>query len=115
MDAALIDKFKTKLLLRRQELLIWVNHWEHDLLMSKEQVSESLEKAKVESSTLLNLKMDERYEKELEEIDQALGRIEGGTFGFCRICGRQILLSRLETIPETTLCRECALNLEIGK
>jgi DnaK suppressor protein len=80
--------------------------------MSKKQISESLEKAKIESSTLFNLKMDERYERELEMIDQALGRIEDGTFGICRVCGRQILLTRLETIPETTLCRECAFRLE---
>jgi len=40
-------------------------------------------------------------------IDQALERINNGTYGFCEVCGQEIPLERLQAMPSTTLCREC--------
>jgi RNA polymerase-binding protein DksA len=40
----------------------------------------------------------------LNAIDAALGRIEQGTYGRCRICGRDIGEERLEARPWTDLC-----------
>lgn len=60
MEPASVETIKTKLLLRRQALITWVDHWEHDLQLLKKRPVERVEKAKLESSTLMNLKMDER-------------------------------------------------------
>lgn len=43
----------------------------------------------------------------LTKVDEALARIEKGTFGRCELCGREIDRKRLEAVPYTTLCREC--------
>ena len=42
----------------------------------------------------------------LVEIDEALARIENGTYGRCSACGRPIGEERLEAVPYATLCIE---------
>jgi RNA polymerase-binding protein DksA len=44
----------------------------------------------------------------LEEVEAALERIEQGTYGTCLNCGRKIARERLEAIPYTPLCIDCA-------
>ena len=43
----------------------------------------------------------------LKKIDEALERINGGTFGQCDECEEDIELRRLEARPTTTLCVAC--------
>ncbi|HEX6552983.1 MAG TPA: TraR/DksA C4-type zinc finger protein [Ktedonobacteraceae bacterium] len=48
----------------------------------------------------------------LAEVQQALARIENGTYGICSNCGRQpIPEKRLEAIPWATLCVTCEPEL----
>lgn len=44
----------------------------------------------------------------LAEIDAALDRLDAGTYGTCRSCGRPIAPERLEALPATPLCVGCA-------
>lgn len=48
----------------------------------------------------------------LAELDDALQRIENGTYGNCAICEQPIHPKRLEAIPYTKLCLECKANEE---
>ncbi|MBD3344650.1 MAG: TraR/DksA family transcriptional regulator [Chitinivibrionales bacterium] len=41
----------------------------------------------------------ERQQKYLEQIDEALERIEEGTYGICKVTGELIPLERLEEVP----------------
>lgn len=50
----------------------------------------------------------------LQAIDEALGRIEAGTYGTCVNCGAQIAPERLEAMPWATLCIECKRREERG-
>lgn len=43
----------------------------------------------------------------LDEVDQALQRVEDGSYGTCRTCGNPIQAARLEFRPQSTLCVEC--------
>jgi len=45
---------------------------------------------------------------ELRRIDAALSRIEKGTYGICVKCGDTISEERLQAVPTTPLCRNCA-------
>ena len=45
--------------------------------------------------------------KTIRAIDQALDRIEHGTFGFCEECEEEINGKRLAAIPWAGLCRRC--------
>lgn len=45
--------------------------------------------------------------RRLAEIDQALSRIDAGTFGKCESCNSDIPAKRLERIPDARLCVAC--------
>lgn len=46
------------------------------------------------------------------EVAAALDRLEQGSFGKCRQCGRDIAEDRLQAVPYTPYCVECAQNAE---
>ena len=46
---------------------------------------------------------------ELRRIDAALDRIENGSYGSCQKCGNEISEARLELLPDTPLCKDCAV------
>ena len=48
----------------------------------------------------------------LDQIHQGLDRIKAGTFGICEECGQPIAKPRLQAIPYTAHCIECARELE---
>jgi DnaK suppressor protein len=48
-------------------------------------------------------------------IDEALRRIQEGTYGKCLSCGRQIAQARLEAVPHARLCIECKAKEEEQK
>lgn len=48
----------------------------------------------------------------LEEIQEALGRIESGTFGRCLECNAAIPKPRLQALPYTRHCIQCARAME---
>ena len=50
----------------------------------------------------------------LHSIDHALKVAEAGRYGICEKCGQTIPAERLEIMPETTLCVQCASQLEHG-
>ncbi len=50
----------------------------------------------------------ENEEEILEQIDLALGRIERGTFGRCEVCHGSIPRGRLQAVPYTPYCVDCA-------
>lgn len=45
---------------------------------------------------------------QVTDLDQALERLEGGTYGFCDRCGLQIAAERLAALPGAPLCVGCA-------
>ena len=46
----------------------------------------------------------------VEYVDEALDRIEKGTFGICRSCGGEIGRQRLEAVPTANQCIACKEN-----
>jgi RNA polymerase-binding transcription factor DksA len=56
----------------------------------------------------------ENEQATLEQILAALGRIEKGTFGKCAECGETIAKPRLQALPYTPHCIECARKMEQG-
>lgn len=63
-----------------------------------------------ERETALHIASDES--QWLEEIGDALRRIENGTFGTCEGCQEPIPKKRLEVFPSARHCVECQSNLE---
>lgn len=58
------------------------------------------------------LSLMETEETALEQIENALERIEEGTYGVCLDCEGKIPKARLNAIPHTPFCVKCASKLE---
>jgi len=50
--------------------------------------------------------------EELDQIYAALARVENGEYGQCAICNGPIRVERLEALPYTDRCHNCATELE---
>lgn len=55
----------------------------------------------------IQLKLRQTDAKILQAIEEALERIEKGTYGVCRDCGEPIAPARLNAIPWTRVCISC--------
>jgi DnaK suppressor protein len=55
----------------------------------------------------IQLKLKQTDAKILQAIEEALQRMERGTYGICRDCGEPIAPARLEAIPWTRVCISC--------
>lgn len=47
-------------------------------------------------------------QSEVRRIDAALARIGAGTYGICQACGEAISPARLDLLPDTPFCKNCA-------
>ncbi|MBP1604744.1 MAG: yocK [Acidobacteria bacterium] len=55
----------------------------------------------------IQLKLRQTDAKILTAIEEALSRIDKGSYGMCRDCGEPIAAARLEAIPWTRVCITC--------
>jgi DnaK suppressor protein len=51
----------------------------------------------------------------LTQIDDALRRMDAGTYGVCERCGERIEPDRLDALPYATLCMDCKRRDETGR
>lgn len=69
---------------------------------------DSMDEESDEAEELANrLAITQSLKDELSEVEEALRRIEAGTFGVCVRCSRPISKEVLEAAPESALCEEC--------
>ncbi|MFC1678270.1 TraR/DksA family transcriptional regulator [Patescibacteria group bacterium] len=59
-----------------------------------------------------NLATEKVLENTLRDIDNALNRIEKGTYGTCKYCGKHISKKRLQARPVASACIECKTTLQ---
>jgi DnaK suppressor protein len=74
--------------------------------------SELEESAQKDRMTRLDSRLTERGQVLLRQIDDALERMDAGTFGECERCGNDISHGRLKAMPTAALCIECATAIE---
>jgi len=66
----------------------------------EEEATESFELEK-------RLALEKRIKDRLTDVEHALRKFEGGTYGLCDNCGQPIDPARLEALPEASLCLNC--------
>ena len=99
--------FKRKLLDWRSELMEESQETiDHLRDISNQDVGDEVDRASRESDHTLELRTRDRYRKLQSKIDQALKRIEDGSYGYCDDTGEEIGLKRLEARPVATLTLE---------
>jgi RNA polymerase-binding protein DksA len=98
---------------RRERILSEVADTERDLrALADERESEIEERAQETSTVELLARLDDVAQQRIEEIDETLRRISAGTYGICHECHERISPRRLDAIPTTLLCIDCARGAE---
>ena len=100
------EYFRQKLLRWRAELLREADGTLASLSEGGIHEADITDRASVETDRALELRTRDRARKLIAKIDQALGRIEAGTYGYCEETGEPIGLKRLEARPVATLSIE---------
>jgi DnaK suppressor protein len=106
MNSLQLEYFRQKLLRWRQDLLREAGETLHSLGEGGIAEADLTDRASVETDRALELRTRDRARKLISKIDQALERIENGTYGYCEETGEPIGLRRLEARPIATLSIE---------
>jgi DnaK suppressor protein len=103
--------FKDRLLDLKRET---IQHIEdaRQRLAEAERETDELDRALSEEENRLRLRIADRESKLLPKIDEALGRIETGDYGYCEETGEPIGVERLLLRPTATLCAEAKARQE---
>jgi DnaK suppressor protein len=98
--------FRRKLLNWREEILRSTKETLQHLQDDSAQYADIADRATSETERSLELRARDRQRKLIAKIDDALERIEDGTYGYCEETGEPISLKRLDARPIATLSVE---------
>ena len=109
LDETLLAKLKEDLMQKRGEILA-ASTGSRPLPASMDVNSRQgdlADQASGNNEVHIQLKLKQTDAKILQAIEEALRRIEKGTYGICRDCGEPIAPARLNAIPWTRVCITC--------
>lgn len=106
MSPAMLDHFDNILRSWKRELMEEVDRTVVHMKDEAANFPDPNDRATQESDFSLELRTRDRERKLLRKIDQALARVEEGSYGFCEETGDEIGLKRLEARPVATLSVE---------
>jgi RNA polymerase-binding protein DksA len=122
MSTVQTERFRALLLEERERVVAAIDHLHHANPGSLEDetgelVSGSADNHMADTATAtfdreLDYTLGDNAEAVLRGIDEALKRIDDGSYGRCRVCGREIPEERLEARPWTDLCIDDQRRLE---
>ena len=99
--------FREILMKRRQEILDNQKPLADSMIDTNTRQGDLADQANGNNEVHIHLKLKQTDAKILIAIEEAIQRVEAGTFGLCRDCGDQISKARLEAIPWTRVCISC--------
>ena len=100
------DYFRRKLLEWKEQLLRESRETLAALQAENENHADIADRASSETDRAIELRARDRQRKLISKIDEALARIDDGTYGYCEETGEPISLRRLEARPIATLSVE---------
>ncbi len=106
MNDMQVEYFRQKLLNWKKSLLNQSQDTLEDLRQGGLNQPDDIDRASLETDKALDLRTKDRARKLISKIDDALKRIEDGTYGYCEETGEPIGLERLEARPVATLSIE---------
>ena len=108
MNPRMREYFRQKLLNWKRELLNESSETINNLQEGSVSEPDLADRASLETDRALELRTRDRERKLIAKINAALQRIEDGSYGFCVTCGNEISQERLDVLPATPFCRNCA-------
>ncbi|MEO8315994.1 MAG: RNA polymerase-binding protein DksA [Pseudomonadota bacterium] len=106
MSKEQLEHFRTILSSWKQDLMLEVDRTVSHMKDEAANFPDPNDRATQEEEFSLELRTRDRERKLIRKIDEALGRIEDGSYGYCLETGEQIGVKRLEARPVATLSIE---------
>jgi RNA polymerase-binding transcription factor len=100
------DYFRLRLLSWREDILKEAKETLLHLQEENQNHPDLADRASSETDRAIELRARDRQRKLVAKIDEALGRLEDGSYGYCEETGEPIALRRLEARPIATLSVE---------
>ena len=107
MSAPQLAHFRTILETLKAGLMRDIERTVHTMQDEATVFADPNDRASQETDMAIELRNRDRERKLIKKIDETLGRIESGDYGFCDKCGVEIGIKRLEARPTATLCIDC--------
>jgi len=107
-----MQAFKKLLTQKINELLSEAGKTVSEMTNGKENYPDPNDRASLESDRNFELRIRDRERKLIMKMQEAIKRIDDGTFGICEVCGGPISEKRLLARPVTTLCIDCKTKQE---
>ena len=104
-----VERYRTQLLHKRGELLggTAAKPLQWTMENNSGRQGDMADQASGNNEVHIQLKLKQTDAKILQAIEEALWRMEKGTYGVCRDCGEPIAPARLNAIPWTRVCITC--------
>jgi len=99
--------FRDILLRRRQEIIDNQKPLAASMVDTNTRQGDLADQANGNNEVHIHLKLKQTDAKILIAIEEALHRLDQGSYGVCRDCGESIARARLEAIPWTRVCIAC--------
>ena len=114
------NELKQMLLGRRRELQAQVHDKMRDVRATGEvtklsEVFDAGESSEADIQEDIELALIQMKSETLNRVDDALGRLEQGTYGNCFDCGEEIAEKRLRALPFAVRCKDCEEAKEIAE
>jgi DnaK suppressor protein len=107
-----IDSYREALEAERWKLMTGLEDTE---VIEVQMVADAIDGSILEHDRHVALDTRSRKAMLLTEVNEALGRIRTGRYGFCQECGEPISVGRLNALPWARLCRKCQEEEETGR
>ncbi|MCA0043549.1 TraR/DksA family transcriptional regulator [Celeribacter litoreus] len=101
-----LDSRRGQLLARKEELTVRLREIDAELDAHQSKDWEELATEREGDEVLEG--MGASGKAEIAMINAALERISEGEYGFCAVCGEEISEKRLDVLPYTPVCKDCA-------
>lgn len=107
------DAIRQRLILRRRELL---TRYRDELARVEEELAmrdpELVERATEDWDAEVLSSLGDSDMRAIVAVGEAVDRLNLGTYGTCTDCGSSISAARLDALPETAICIDCAKGRE---
>lgn len=115
MNDKQLEHFRKILTAWKQDLMQEVDRTVHHMQDEASNFPDPSDRATQESEFGLELRTRDRERKLLKKIEQAIARIDDGTYGYCVETGEEIGLKRLEARPVATLSVDAQERREVAE
>lgn len=112
MDEKHLQQLKEQLEAMKADIYSDVEQTLTEMTSQNGNIPDPNDRATMESDRSFELRIRGRERRLMDKVDEALARLEAGSYGICEGCGEDIGVKRLEARPVAEYCIDCKTKQE---